>query len=162
MSKMNKVCANIDQSDANNGGFSDNEKAQARRNIGAANSEDVQIWKKLQGYTPMPTTPETSKGITQVGPFALQYYQDSQAALRLVIENMDMSDQHSVQVCSSGETEIYTLDFGDQQVLSIAFSNVTRRFNNIRFIVDYAEVYEISIQEVINDSARYLFYKFNG
>ena len=36
MSKMNKVCANIDQSNANNGGFSDNEKAQARKNIGAS------------------------------------------------------------------------------------------------------------------------------
>lgn len=36
MAKMNKVCANIDQSDANNGGFSDNEKAQARKNIGAS------------------------------------------------------------------------------------------------------------------------------
>lgn len=38
MAKMNKVCANIDQSDANNGGFSDNEKAQARKNIGAGTS----------------------------------------------------------------------------------------------------------------------------
>lgn len=36
MAKMNKVCVNIDQSDANNGGFSDNEKAQARKNIGAS------------------------------------------------------------------------------------------------------------------------------
>lgn len=36
MAKMNKVCTNIDQSDANNGGFSDNEKAQARKNIGAS------------------------------------------------------------------------------------------------------------------------------
>lgn len=38
MAKMNKVCVNIDQSDANNGGFSDNEKAQARKNIGAGTS----------------------------------------------------------------------------------------------------------------------------
>lgn len=32
---MNKVCVNIDQSNANNGGFTDDEKAQARANIGA-------------------------------------------------------------------------------------------------------------------------------
>lgn len=35
MAKMNKVCVNIDQSDSNNGGFTDVEKAQARANIGA-------------------------------------------------------------------------------------------------------------------------------
>ena len=35
MAKMNKVCVNIDQSNANNGGFTDAEKAQARQNIGA-------------------------------------------------------------------------------------------------------------------------------
>lgn len=35
MAKMNKVCVNIDQTDSNNGGFTDAEKAQARANIGA-------------------------------------------------------------------------------------------------------------------------------
>lgn len=35
MAKMNKVCVNLDQSNANNGGFTDAEKAQARANIGA-------------------------------------------------------------------------------------------------------------------------------
>ena len=38
MAKMNKVCVNIDQSDGNNGGFTDAEKAQARNNIGAGTS----------------------------------------------------------------------------------------------------------------------------
>lgn len=38
MAKMNKVCVNIDQSDENNGGFTDAEKAQARNNIGAGTS----------------------------------------------------------------------------------------------------------------------------
>lgn len=38
MSKMNKVCVNIDQSDEDNGGFTDAEKAQARSNIGAGTS----------------------------------------------------------------------------------------------------------------------------
>lgn len=154
---IKKVLANVAQA------LTTAEKQQARDNIGAANSADVQTWKKLGGYTPMPTTPETSKVITRVGPFDIRYYADSQAALRLVIENMDIGDPHSVQVCSSGTTEIFnSLYHGDPQVLSIEFSNVTRRFNNIRLVVDYAEVYEISIQEIINDSARYLFYKFNG
>lgn len=154
---IKKVLANVAQS------FSTSEKLTIRTNIGAANSEDVQTWKKLQDYTPMPTTPETSKRITTIGPFDLRYYADSQAALRLVIVNRDIGDPHSVQVCSSGVTEIFnSLYFDDPQVLGIEFSNVTRRFNNIRFVVDYAEIYEISIQEVVNDSARYLFYKFNG
>lgn len=38
MAKMNKVCVNLDQSNANNGGFTDAEKAQARANIGAGTS----------------------------------------------------------------------------------------------------------------------------
>lgn len=37
--KMNKVCVNIDQSNVDTGGFSDNEKLQARQNIGAASTE---------------------------------------------------------------------------------------------------------------------------
>ncbi len=154
---IKKVLANVAQA------LTATEKQRARDNIGAANSEDVQTWKKLDGYTPMPTSPDTSKRITQIGPFDLRYYADSQAALRLVIENMDIGDPHAVQICSSGTTEIFnTLYSNDPQVLGIEFSNATRRFNNIRFVVDYAMVYEISIQEVVNDSARYLFYKFNG
>lgn len=35
--KMNKVCVNIDQSDATKGGFTDAEKAQGRRNLGVTN-----------------------------------------------------------------------------------------------------------------------------
>lgn len=38
MAKLNKVCVNIDQSNSNNGGFTDAEKAQARTNIGAGTS----------------------------------------------------------------------------------------------------------------------------
>lgn len=38
MAKLNKVCVNIDQSNSNNGGFTDDEKAQARTNIGAGTS----------------------------------------------------------------------------------------------------------------------------
>lgn len=37
MAKMNKVCVNLDQSNASAGGFTDAEKAQARQNIGAGN-----------------------------------------------------------------------------------------------------------------------------
>ena len=43
MAKMNKVCVNLDQSNSNNGGFTDAEKAQARTNIGALGQSDVVI-----------------------------------------------------------------------------------------------------------------------
>ena len=43
MAKMNKVCVNIDQSNANNGGFSDAEKLQARKNIGAGVGAGVKL-----------------------------------------------------------------------------------------------------------------------
>lgn len=39
--KMNKVCVNIDQTNVDNGGFSDDEKLQARQNIGAADEQTV-------------------------------------------------------------------------------------------------------------------------
>lgn len=41
MSKLNKVCVNIDQTDPANGGFTDTEKAQARANIGATGASDL-------------------------------------------------------------------------------------------------------------------------
>lgn len=47
MAKMNKVCVNIDQSDENNGGFTDAEKAQARNNIGAGTSSLSISWASL-------------------------------------------------------------------------------------------------------------------
>jgi len=37
MSKMNKLCSNVDQSNPNNGGFTDEEKARMRKNIGVTN-----------------------------------------------------------------------------------------------------------------------------
>ena len=39
MAKQNKVCVNLDQSDEQNGGFSDAEKLQARTNIGAGDGK---------------------------------------------------------------------------------------------------------------------------
>lgn len=47
MSKLNKVCVNIDQTDPNNGGFTDSEKAQARANIGATGASDLPVIKHL-------------------------------------------------------------------------------------------------------------------
>lgn len=53
MARMNKVCVNIDQSDANNGGFTDAEKLQARTNIGAGtgNSKIVHVSNTLPPVT---------------------------------------------------------------------------------------------------------------
>lgn len=41
MSKLNKLVYNIDQSDPEKGGFTDAEKAQLRKNIGAASEDDI-------------------------------------------------------------------------------------------------------------------------
>lgn len=138
--------------------FSDNEKERARNNIGLS-------WNKVQNYTPLPTTPETSKRVTQVGPFDIRYYADSQSALRLVIENMDIGDPHSISVCynTSGAIETFSsLYFGDPQILNVEFSNSTKWFNNIRLIVDNSAVYDVSLQELSLNPNRYLFYKVNG
>lgn len=49
--KTNKVCVNIDQSDEQNGGFSDAEKLQARTNIGAGDGKIP--WVTMGGQTPV-------------------------------------------------------------------------------------------------------------
>ena len=48
--KQNKVCVNIDQTDPSNNGFTDAEKAQARRNIGAVGAGDIPELPDLSSY----------------------------------------------------------------------------------------------------------------
>ena len=55
MAKMNKVCVNLDQSNSDNGGFTDAEKAQARTNIGALGQSDVTTVNRYNWASP--TTP---------------------------------------------------------------------------------------------------------
>ena len=47
MAKLNKLCVNIDQTDPDNGGFTDSEKAQARANIGATGASDLPAIKQI-------------------------------------------------------------------------------------------------------------------
>lgn len=51
MAKQNKVCVNLDQSNEQNGGFSDAEKLQARTNIGAGDGKIP--WVTTGGQTPV-------------------------------------------------------------------------------------------------------------
>lgn len=51
MAKQNKVCVNLDQSNEQNGGFSDAEKLQARTNIGAGDGKIP--WVTMGGQTPV-------------------------------------------------------------------------------------------------------------
>lgn len=48
--KLNKVLVNVDQSDKDNGGFSDEEKAVARANIGAISKDKFQQQFKVIGH----------------------------------------------------------------------------------------------------------------
>lgn len=52
MSKMNKLCSNVDQSNPNNGGFTDEEKARMRKNIGA--SDGTLSWVTYNEGSPTP------------------------------------------------------------------------------------------------------------
>lgn len=51
MAKQNKVCVNIDQSNEQNGGFTDAEKLRARNNIGAGDGKIP--WVTMGGQTPV-------------------------------------------------------------------------------------------------------------
>lgn len=48
--KQNKVCVNIDQTDPNHNGFTEEEKAQARQNIGAVGAGDIPELPDLSYY----------------------------------------------------------------------------------------------------------------
>lgn len=58
MAKLNKVCVNIDQSNPDNNGFTDAEKAQARTNIGALGSNDVLTAERTRWDSATPTDVE--------------------------------------------------------------------------------------------------------
>ena len=101
MSKLNKVCVNIDQTDPAKGGFTDTEKAQARANIGAGTGvgnsditrydlsgndhpvEELNIYQKSignaefkDGATNLGSTVPTPSMATDEGKVPVAYYRD--------------------------------------------------------------------------------------
>lgn len=110
---IKKVLANVAQS------LTNAEKQQARDNIG------IPKYVKLESYDTTITDPADAASITDVGNFHILYYHDNGGNLRLLAENRDMGDSHSLVVsCGESITAYGTISFGSSADLSaINFSS---------------------------------------
>ena len=77
MAKMNKVCVNLDQSNSDNGGFTDAEKAQARTNIGALGQSDVTTVNRYNWASPTTPIPVEEVKFNQKGVSTSQIMSDN-------------------------------------------------------------------------------------
>lgn len=80
MAKQNKVCVNLDQSNEQNGGFSDAEKLQARNNIGASDGKISWV------FIPEGGQPQVSKsGLSVVSRPSGAYIQNDDASVKFYL-----------------------------------------------------------------------------
>lgn len=148
---IKKVLANVAQV------LTDVEKQQARDNIGIAK------YVKLDSYDTSISAPEDAARITDVGDFHILYYHDSGGNLRLLAENMDMGDSHSIVVSCDDSIDTYTsISFASRANLSsIDFSSSNGRHQDLRIIIDGVNFGELSIQWIqsATPGASQLWYK---
>lgn len=147
---IRKVLANVQQS------LSPVERQQARDNIG------IPRYKKLTSYDPSISSTDDAAFITIVGDFRVLYYHDNQGQLRLLIENIDMGDPHSVVVSSDSTIDIFeNVAFGSRVGLSASFTSAKGMHQDLRFIIDGANFGELSIQWIrsVTPTIEQLWYK---
>lgn len=133
---IKKVLANVAQA------LTTSEKQQARDNIG------IPKYVKLDSYDTTIAAPEDAAIITDAGPFHILYYHDNGGHLRLLAENMDMDDSHSITVSSDDSINTYAnIAFGTRADLSaVQFSTGNGLHQDLRFIIDDVNFGELSIQ----------------
>lgn len=148
---IKKVLANVAQA------LTATEKQQARDNIG------IPKYVKLASYDTSITSPADAARITDVGDFHILYYHDNGGNLRLLAENRDMSDSHSITVSCGESINAYgTISFASRADLSsINFSGSNGRHQDLRFIIDGVNFGELSIQWIqsVIPGASQLWYK---
>ena len=148
---IKKVLANVAQA------LTAAEKQQARDNIG------IPKYVKLASYDKNISRTEDAARITDVGPFHILYYHDNGGGLRLLAENMDMGDSHSLVVSCGDSIEAYAnIAFGSRADLSsIGFSSSNGRHQDLRIIIDGVNFGELSIQWIqgTTPGASQLWYK---
>lgn len=148
---IKKVLANVAQA------LTATEKQQARDNIG------IPKYVKLASYDTSISAPEDAARITDVGDFHILYYHDNGGNLRLLAENMDMGDSHSIVVSCDDSIGTYTnISFASRADLSsIDFSSSNGRHQDLRFIIDGVNFGELSIMWYQNPTpgASQLWYK---
>lgn len=147
---IKKVLANVAQV------LTDVEKQRARDNIG------IPKYVKLESYDPSISSTDDAARITDVGDFHILYYHDNQGQLRLLIENIDMSDSHSVVVSSDSTVDIFeNVSFASRVGLSASFTSAKGMHQDLRFIIDGVNFGELSIQWIrsISPNIEQLWYK---
>lgn len=148
---IKKVLANVAQA------LTATEKQQARDNIG------IPKYTKLASYDTTITDPADAARITDVGDFHILYYHDSGGSLRLLAENMDMGDSHSIIVsCGESINAYANIAFASRADLSVInFSGSNGRHQDLRLIIDGVDFGELSIQWIqsATPGASQLWYK---
>lgn len=148
---IKKVIANVAQT------LTATEKQQARDNIG------IPKYVKLESYDPSISSTDDAARITDVGDFHILYYHDHDGSLRLLAENMDMGDSHSIIVsCGNSISTYANIEFASRADLSsVSFSSSNGRHQDLRFIIDGANFGELSIQWIQSSTpgASQLWYK---
>lgn len=96
MGKLNKVCVNIDQSNSANGGFTDDEKAQARTNIGALGQSDVVTANRYNWSSP--TVPNSVDEI--------KFNQKEASTTQIMADNTDLGSTVPLPTLSSDEGKV--------------------------------------------------------
>lgn len=148
---IKKVLANVAQS------LTTADKQQARDNIG------IPKYVKLASYDTTISGPADAARITDVGDFHILYYHDNGGNLRLLAENRDLGDSHSITVsCDESVNDYGTISFGSRADLSaVAFSGSNGRHQDLRFIIDGVNFGELSIQWIqsATPGASQLWYK---
>ena len=149
---IKKVLANISQT------FTETEKATARGNIDAASKYNISYWHQVENFDTSESSPDDAKNITSVGNIKLRYYFDSEAKLRIVVENNRPSTISTLEVIYFGGNQTLTSIATESRVAtSVAFNNGNGQFQHLRLIVEDSEIYDIYIQMSIAMTA--LFYK---
>lgn len=149
---IKKVLANILQT------FNETEKLTARSNIDAASKDNIPYWHQVENFDTSESSPDNAKNITSVGKIKLRYYFDSEAKLRIVVENNSPSTISTLEVIYSGGNQTLTSIATESRVAtSVEFGNANGQFQHLRLIVEDSEIYDIYIQMSIAMTA--LFYK---
>jgi len=148
---IKKVLANVVQT------FNETEKLQARGNIDAASKHNISYWHQVEDFDTQVSSTDNAKTITSVGNIKLRYYFDSEAKLRIAVENIGPTIDTLEVIYSGGNQTLTSIATESRLATSVAFNNGNGQFQHLRLIVDDSEIYDVYIQMSIAMTA--LFYK---
>jgi hypothetical protein len=148
---IKKVLANVVQV------LTETEKQRARGNIDAASKDNISYWHQVENFDTQVSSTDNAKSITSVGNIRLLYYFDSEAKLRIAVENNGPRIDTLEVIYFGGSQTLTSLATESRVATSAIFNNGNGQFQHLRLIVDDSEIYDVYIQMSIAMTA--LFYK---